>query len=44
MQAHKVDENENLKIALREEGKKRTYSSEDFNRVDLLYSPSRVQR
>jgi len=44
MQAYKGEENENLKMALREEGRKRTYSNRDFDRVDLLYSPSRVQR
>jgi len=43
MQAHKVEENENLKMTLREEGRKRTYSNGDSDRVDLLYSPSRVQ-
>jgi len=44
MQSHKVEENENLKMALREEGRKWTYSNGDSDRVDLLYSPSRVQR
>jgi len=44
MQAHKVEENENLKMALRKEGRKRTYSNEDSDQVDLLYYPSRVQR
>jgi len=39
MQAHKVEKNENLKMALREEGKKRTHSNGDSGRVDLLYSP-----
>jgi len=43
MQAHKVEENENLKMALREEGRKQTYSNRYSERVDLLYSPSRVQ-
>jgi len=44
MQAHKVEKNENLKMTIREEGRKRTYSNGDSDRVDLLYSPSRVQR
>jgi len=44
MQAHKVEENENLKMALREEGRERTYSNGDSDPVDLLYSPSRVQQ
>jgi len=44
MQAHKVEENENLKMALREEGRKRTYSNGDSDRVDLLYFSSWVQR
>jgi len=44
MQVHKVEENENLKVDLRKEGRKWTYSNGDFDRVDLLYSPSWVQR
>ena len=44
MQAHKVEENENLKMALREEGRKWTYSNGDSDQVDLPYSPSWVQR
>jgi len=44
MQARKVEENENLKMTLRKEGRKQTYSNRDSDRVDLLYSPSRVQR
>jgi len=42
MQAHKAEEIKTLKMALREEGRERTYSNGDFDRVDLLYSPSRV--
>ena len=44
MQAHKVEENENLKMVLREEGRKWSYPNGDSDRVDLLYSPLRVQR
>jgi len=44
MQAHKIEENENLKMALREEDRKWTYSNGDSDRVYLLYSPSQVQR
>jgi len=44
MQAHKVEENENLKMALREEGRTRTYSNGDSDWVDLLYYPSQVQQ
>ena len=44
MQAHKVEENENLKMALKEEGRRWTYSNGDSDRVDLFYSLSRVQR
>jgi len=44
MQAHKTEEIKTLKMALREEGKERTYFNGDSDRVDLLYSPSRVQR
>jgi len=44
MQAQKVEENENLKLAVREEGRKRTYSNRDSDRVDLLCSLPRVQR
>jgi len=44
MQSHKVEENENLKMALREEGRKWTYFNGDSDWVDLLYSLSRVQR
>jgi len=44
MQAHKLEENENLKMALKEEGRKRTYSNGHSDWIDLLYSPSRVQR
>jgi len=44
MQAHKVEKNENLRVALREEGRKRTYSNGDSDRINLLYSLSRVQR
>jgi len=43
MQAHKVEENENLKMTLREDDKKRTHSKGNSDWVDLLYSPSRVQ-
>jgi len=39
MQAHKVEENENLKMAIRKEGRKQTYSNKDSDWVDLLYSP-----
>jgi len=31
-------------MALREEGRKQTYSNGDSDQVDLLYSPSRVQQ
>jgi len=44
MQAHKVEENENLKMTLREYDRKRTYSNRDSNWVNLLYSPSQVQQ
>jgi len=44
MQAHKEEEIKILKMALREGGRERTYSNEDFDRVYLFYSPSRVQR
>jgi len=40
---HKIEENENLKMAIREEGRKWTYSNGDSDRVDLLYYLSRVQ-
>jgi len=43
MQAHKAEEMKTLKLALRKEGRQRTYSNGDSDRVDLLYSPSRVQ-
>ena len=43
MQAHKAKEIKTLKMALREDGRERTYSNGDSDRVDLLYSPSRVQ-
>jgi len=39
MQAHKIEENENLKIALKEECRRRTYFNGDSDRVDLFYSP-----
>ena len=44
MQAHKAEEIKTLKMALREQGRERTYSNGDSDRVDLLYSPSRVQQ
>jgi len=44
MQAHKAEEIKTLKMTLSEEGRERTYSNGDSDRVDLLYSPSRVQR
>jgi len=44
MQAHKAEEIKTLKMTLREKGRKWTYSNGDSDRVDLLYSPSRVQR
>jgi len=44
MQAHKEKEIKTLKMTLREEGRERTYSNGDSDRLDLLYSPSRVQR
>jgi len=43
MQAHKAKEIKTLKMALRKEGRQRTYSNGDSDWVDLLYSPSRVQ-
>jgi len=44
MQSQKVEENKNLELTMREESRKRTYSNEDSDRVDLLRSLSRVQR
>jgi len=44
MQAHKAEEIKTLKMTLREEGKERTYSNGDSDRVELFYSPSRVQQ
>ena len=44
MQAHKAEEIKTLKMDLREEGRERIYSNGDSDRVDLLYSPSRVRR
>jgi len=35
MQAHKAEEIKTLKITLREEGRERTYSNGDSDRVDL---------
>jgi len=43
MQAQKIEENENLKMTLRKEGRKRTYSNGDSDWVDLVYALSRVQ-
>jgi len=42
-QVHKVEENENLKMDLGEEGRKWTYSNGDSDQVDLLYFSSWVQ-
>jgi len=40
---NKQIKNENLKLALREGGRKRTYSKRGSDQIDLLYSSPRVQ-
>jgi len=40
----KQRKNENLKLALRERGGKKTYSNGDYDQVGLLYSPPQVQQ
>jgi len=44
MQTQKVEENENLKPALRKEGRIRTYSKGDSDMIDLICSLPQVQR
>jgi len=40
VQAYKAEEIKTLKMALREEGRERTYFNGDSDRVYLLYPPS----